>query len=235
MSSAYPLESPIEVTGNGVTPGQVNFSDGANSVEVKAPPTLTGTVNFTLPDSDGAANQVLKWPASGSTTIWADKAGPGGGNTDIWFIGDQKASGTDGGAFISGAWRTRVLNTLAKPSGTGTEVQLAVAPAGTNQILIQDGFYRIEAVAPALRVQEHQARLRNITDVTTEAVGTSSNSNAAVTSFSFISGVWTVSGGPKVYEIQQQGNQTRADGFGTAAGFGEPEVYTRVFIERISD
>ena len=114
-------------------------------------------------------------------------------------------------------------------------MQLAVAPAGTNQFLIQDGFYRVEAVAPALRVQEHQARLRNITDGTTEATGTSSNSNAAVTSFSFISGTWQVSGGPKVYEIQHQGTQTRADGFGTASGFGEMEVYTRVFIERISN
>ena len=75
MSAAFPLTSPIELTGTGGAPGQINFSDGTNVVEVKAPTSLTGTVNFTLPDADGTANQVLKWPTAGSTTLWDNNNG----------------------------------------------------------------------------------------------------------------------------------------------------------------
>jgi hypothetical protein len=235
MASDYPLSSPVEITGTGGAPGQINLTDGTNSVEVKAPAGLVGTVNFTLPAANGVTDQVLKWPTTGTTTVWADKSGPGGGNTDLWFIRDERPTGTDGGAFISGVWQTRVLNTIVSPPGTLIYVQLAVAPAGTNQFLIQDGLYRVETLAPALRVQNHQARLRNISDAVTEIVGTSSNSNAAVVSFSFVSGIIEVSGGPKIFEIQHQSSSTRADGFGSAAGFGESEIYTKVFIERISN
>lgn len=75
MSSAYPLESPIEVTGTGGVPGQVNFSDGTNVVEVKAPIGLTGSVNFTLPPTTGTVNQVLRTSGTGITT-WIYDTGP---------------------------------------------------------------------------------------------------------------------------------------------------------------
>jgi len=75
MSSAYPISSLIEISGTGVAPGQIDFSDGTNVVEVKAPTTLTGTVNFTLPAADGTANQVLKWPSAGNTTVWGNNNG----------------------------------------------------------------------------------------------------------------------------------------------------------------
>ena len=75
MSAAFPLTSPIEVSGTGGAPGQVNFSDGTNIVEVKAPTTLSGTVSFTLPDANGTSDQILKWPSSGTTTVWGANVG----------------------------------------------------------------------------------------------------------------------------------------------------------------
>lgn len=239
--SSFPISSTVEIVGTGIAPGQVNFSDGTNSVEVKAPTTLTGTVNFTLPDADGTANQVLTWPTSGSTTVWADKGGSGGGNTDIWFIKDEKTSGTDGGTFSSGAWQTRVLNTINKPSGTGTQVQLAVAPAGANQLRIEDGLYRIVSRAPAFAVFSHTSRLQNVTDAVTEIVGSVSTSQVVIlgdvsVSISVIDDVFVVSGGPKIYEIQHRCDTTNTgDGFGVAAGFGVSEVYTQVTIERLAN
>lgn len=68
MSSAYPLTSPIEIKGSGGSPGQIDFSDGTNSVEVKAPTGLTGNINFTLPPNTGTTNQVLRTSGSGVTS-----------------------------------------------------------------------------------------------------------------------------------------------------------------------
>ena len=232
-ANAFPLTSPIEVEGTVPIPGTIYLSNGSAHVEVAAPSSLTGNVNFILPDSDGTANQVLKWPSSGTTLSWEDETITG--NTNIWYIKDIKSSGTDGGSFTSGAWQTRTLNTLTKPTGTGTEVQLAVAPAGTNQILIEDGSYRIESMAPALSVQDHQSRLRNITIGVTTLVGTSSTSfSNSASSTSDIRGLFTVSSGPVIFEIQHRcSSSNTSDGFGAASGFGENEVYTQLYIEKI--
>ena len=67
MSSAFPLTSPIEVIGTGGAPGQVNYSDGTNSVQLSAPTGLSGNVNFVLPSSNGTTDQILSWNASGNT------------------------------------------------------------------------------------------------------------------------------------------------------------------------
>ena len=104
MSAAFPLTSPIEVTGTGGAPGQVNFSDGTNVVEVKAPTTLSGTVSFTLPDANGTANQVLKWPVSGSTTVWENSSGNATGTLPVSFnfvAPNGSPSGTSSSTFQS--------------------------------------------------------------------------------------------------------------------------------------
>ena len=240
MSSDFPLSSPIEIGGTPLNPGEVNFSDGTNSVQVKAPTSLTGTVNFTLPDSNGTSGQVLKWPSSGDTLIWGDEGGTGG-NTNLWFISDIKPSGTDGGTFTAGAWQTRDLNTLNKPSGVGTEIQIGVAPASANQLRIEDGLYRITVRAPAFGVLSHITRLQNITDGTTELLGTVRESQPAIftaaasTSISTIDDTFVVSSGPKVYEIQHQCGTTNAtDGYGVAAGFGVDEIYTQLSLEKLN-
>ncbi len=69
MATEYPLTSPIEVTGTGGAPGQVNFSDGTNAVEVKAPTGLVGAVDFTLPATVGTTGDFLQRTGATSTSF----------------------------------------------------------------------------------------------------------------------------------------------------------------------
>jgi hypothetical protein len=82
-------------------------------------------------------------------------------------IEDQKASGTDGGTFTSGAWQTRVLNTIADDT-----YSLAVLNA-SNQIILPAGIWRCFISCPAIQVNYNAARLQNITLGTTITPGTS--------------------------------------------------------------
>ena len=58
------------------------------------------------------------------------------------LIRDEKASGTTGGTFTSGAWQTRDLNTEVVDTGNHASV-------ATNQITLAAGTYRFRIVAPA--------------------------------------------------------------------------------------
>ncbi len=57
--SYFPISSPANVIGSGISPGQINFSDSTFSVQVRAPATLSSNVDFTLPNTVGLNNQVL--------------------------------------------------------------------------------------------------------------------------------------------------------------------------------
>ena len=230
--SGYPITSPIEINGTPVDPAQLNLNNNSDSIQISAPASLSTTYSIVLPNSLGSSGQALIL-SGGSNTTWGAAS-----NANVWIVKDVKAPGTDGGTFTSGAWRTRVLNNIDKPTGTGTEVQVGVAPAGANQLRIEDGEYQIEASVPAEAVALHQSRFRNISDSTTEIAGScmiATSFLAQVSNISVISGTFTVSSGPKVYEIQHQCSATNAvDGFGSACGFGENEVYTIAKITKIS-
>lgn len=144
------------------------------------------------------------------------------------LIKDVKATGTDGGTFTSGAWRTRDLNTVENPQ---TWASLAA-----NQITLDAGTYKISAIAPAYSVRRHQAKLRNITDSTDDAIGGACYAADAVSGFSIseIEKIITIAAS-KTFEIQHQCGITEAsDGFGVAANFGVSEIYTQVSITKIA-
>jgi len=147
--------------------------------------------------------------------------------TDYISIEDQKAAGTDGGTFTSGAWRTRDLNT--EVTDTGNHCTLAA-----NQFTLATGTYRVMASAMAHEVNNHKCRLYNITDAATECVGTSMESGAAddTSNWSHIAGRFTIAA-PKVFELQHQCETTKATtGFGEGHDFGEVEVFAKVQLER---
>ena len=134
---------------------------------------------------------------------------------------DEKAAGTDGGGFTSGAWQTRTLNT--EKFDTGNHGSLA-----SNQITLAAGTYEADITCPAGVVADHQARLYNITDAATALVGTSEYTGTGNTTYtrSRVTGRFTI-GSSKVFEVQHRCTTTKAtDGFGNAANFGEVEVYT---------
>lgn len=154
----------------------------------------------------------------------ADQASGGGGGEDYILIEDQKASGTEGGTFTSGAWQTRDLNTIV--SDTGGHSSLA-----SNQITLAAGTYRFKGGGQAARVNTHKLRLQNITDATTIKIGVNerSDSGTSIINKSLLQGKFTINTS-KVLELQHRSFTTGVTfGFGNAASFGVVEIYS--FIE----
>ena len=79
------------------------------------------------------------------------------------ILADQKASGTAGGTFTSGAWQTRDLNTEVYD-------RLGILSIASNQFTISTaGTYEISWHTPAYGTAGHQSLLYNITDSTVVA------------------------------------------------------------------
>ncbi len=150
----------------------------------------------------------------------------------ILHVQDQKTSGTGGGVFNSGSWRTRDLNPIVTNTITG-------ASLASNQITLPSGTYKINASAPAFDVSRHQAVLYNITDASNEVNGTSeycSSASADTQNRSLINGIFTIAD-TKVFEIRHRAETTSSSnlGFGVSSGTGftvDHETYTDVFIEK---
>jgi len=134
------------------------------------------------------------------------------------LIRDEKASGTGGGTFTSGAWRTRDLNT--ESSDTGNHASIA-----SNQITLAAGTYEFSAKALSSSSDRVQARLQNITD-TISIVGLSGNSNSVSgeTHVSMVDGKFTIATS-KIFELQHRCSTT--GNFGLASSFGI-EAYASV-------
>ena len=141
-------------------------------------------------------------------------------------IADVKSAGVAAGTFSSGAWRTRVLNTIDID-------ELGTITLSSNQVTLQPGTYEFEASAPAFRVDRHRVRLHNITDNTTVQFGQGafSNNNQISTynvgdlTVSSVSGKFTITSS-KVFELQHRCQTTVSDnGFGQETNFGDPERY----------
>lgn len=148
-------------------------------------------------------------------------------NQSILWVREEQASGTAGGTFTSGAWRTRTLNTVKQNGISG-------ASLASNQITLPAGTYTIEAILPTLNTNSSQGRLQNITDTSTSIIGQSGVTGITSGGFVFVRGIFTVpSSTTKAFEIQHQCTTTRAtDGFGFPSSLGT-EVYTEVVIKKI--
>ncbi|MCP5037160.1 MAG: hypothetical protein GY945_06115 [Rhodobacteraceae bacterium] len=146
----------------------------------------------------------------------------------LLHVREEQTSGTDGGTFTSGAWRTRVLNTEVTNEITGASLV-------ANQITLPIGTYHIAGRAPGYRVEEHQAILYNVSDAGTEIIGSSSRSAAGAYCItdSKIGGRFTIAA-EEIFEIRHQCNTTRATtGLGSAASF-TTEVFTDVMIWKVA-
>lgn len=128
-------------------------------------------------------------------------------------VQDQKASGTDGGTFTSGAWQTRVLNAV-----TANDQNLVTLAA--NQITLPAGLYRCNIAAPAFGVNYNTIRLQNITAGATWVTGASvySDSSAIPSCVAVIRDRFSLASA-SVLEVQHRCSITRATtGFGPAVG-----------------
>lgn len=134
------------------------------------------------------------------------------------YVRDEKAQGTNGGAFNQGAWRRRDLTDEIDPAG--------ICTLAANQITLAAGTYRCIISAPAYLVDSHQTRLQNVTGGVTLLIGTTERASAGVfvQSRSFIVGRFTVAVG-QALEVQHYCSNTDALGFGNACNFTD-EIYT---------
>ena len=133
-------------------------------------PAIGLTDQTVTPDAPAAGTQLLFTKSDGLYTVNSSGSvvGPMGSTVvnDYICIQDQKSSGTDGGTFTSGAWRTRDLNTEVSDSGNHASV-------AANQITLDTGTYIVSIFAPSYNVQQTQLRLRDITHNVTLCVGQS--------------------------------------------------------------
>lgn len=149
----------------------------------------------------------------------------GGGEVSIIHtpyicIQDQKAQGTSGGTFTSGAWRTRDLNTEVSDVG-------GFASVSSNQITLAAGTYIFDISAPAYKCNRHQAKLYNVSDASDVAFGSSEYTGSAdnTGNRSVIRGKFTIAAS-KILEVRHQCQTTsNTYGLGVEANFGT-EIYT---------
>jgi hypothetical protein len=148
---------------------------------------------------------------------------------NLMHVQDQKTVGAAGGTFTSGDWRTRELNTVLTNNISGSSLS-------SNQITLPIGTYFIESTHPAFKVSRNKTRLRNITDSTTDLIGSSEDTSDTVFVCidATLSGLITIAA-EKVFEFQHQCGTTQAsNGFGAAANFSDPELYSEVKIWKVS-
>jgi hypothetical protein len=185
--------------------------------------TITGLTEDTSPAV--ASDYVVTYDASASAAkkVLLNKIGSFG--SQLLHVREEQVSGTNGGTFTNGAWRTRVINT-AKTNEIG-------ASLGSNQITLLAGTYFVIASAPAAFTNSHKAKLYNITDAADVILGTSEYNGTTAQTRSWIIGRFTISG-TKVFEIQHQCQSTRAtDGLGTAVSFGT-EIFTEAMFWKVA-
>lgn len=153
------------------------------------------------------------------------------------YVRDEKASGTSGGVFTGGGWRTRTLNTKVVDTAS-------IATLSINQLTLPAGTYRFRARAPvSVSVGTHKARLYNATDAVVLGYGNSGNNGTYTSTIELNTGDATVMGrftlsGPKAIELQHYCQNTNAfgDGFGlqsTIAGAVEVYAELELWKERV--
>ena len=188
-------------------------------------PADAGSHTLTLPDGGGSSGQYLQTNGSGALS-WQTVATPSVAFESYAIICDQKASGTNGGSFNSGAWRTRDLNTEISDAD-------GIVSIASNQFTLGTGNYLIKWTCPSLRVNANATRLFNATSSTEVQLGQANyaDSTNAVQNISVGSARVSLAGNT-AFEIQHQcANSFSGDGFGTATNFGVC-IYTIVEIFR---
>ncbi|MFW5799509.1 MAG: hypothetical protein ACOCZ5_00800 [bacterium] len=154
---------------------------------------------------------------------------------NLLHVEDQKPAGTNGGDFISGAWRTRDLNTVVINNIVG-------ASLNNNQITLPAGEYWVEGSAPAHFCDEHKIILISVSpDTDTVLIGSQgliygdTSLNIATLSVErvFISGGLTLVE-EKGFQLQHRCMRTRDNnGFGRAADMGYHELYSNLKIWKV--
>jgi hypothetical protein len=195
---------------------------------------LTTKVTGTLPVANGGTGlaalgtslQVLRTNTSATALEFATVSGSVFG-TALFHVRDEKANGTNSGA-PSASYTARILNTVLTNEISG-------ASLASDQITLPAGTFYISALAPFRSVNIGKLKLRNTSDSSDTIIGTNGFSGNATnaTCHTFLHGRFTI-GSSKVFELQFQATNLSLTGLGTAASFGDVEVYTDVQIWKVA-
>lgn len=187
-------------------------------------PAAAGSNKITLPTSNGSADQFLKNGSTAGTLEFATHRG----FATYAIIAEQQTSGTNGGTFTSGAWRTRSLNTeITDPDG--------IVSISSNAFTLQAGSYLIEWSAIGFQVRRHRTKLRDTTNSSDVGFGLSYFTDESTNATNASSGAARVTiTSATTYELQHRSSQTESNGFGVNTNFGDPETYALVKIYKES-
>lgn len=139
---------------------------------------------------------------------------------------DQKASGTAGGTFTSGALVTRVLQTKSYDPGSLVDLD-------TNRFIMDAGVYFVQWSTPGFSCGSHSSVVVNQTDADAVVIrGSSEIAPSGSQSRSHGSGIVTLAVRSSLV-VQHRCQTTKAtDGLGSPASFGS-EIYTMVEIWKV--
>lgn len=184
---------------------------------------VTSTQNAVYGSNVGALQ------ALGGVTVEKDLVVKGNiyGLPQVAIFEEQLSNGTASVYSTTGSYVTRVLNTVVSNTISGVSLT-------SNQITLPSGTYKIDVLAPGYDCARTKARLRNITDSSTIALGTNGYvSTGTASTYSHINTIFNISS-TKVVEVQQyfQSNVSSQNG-GVATSSGDVEVYARIVITKL--
>ena len=152
--------------------------------------------------------------------------GGGGGSTTpvpqkVAYLREEQPSGTEGGSSIAG-WQTRTLNTKVDADG--------IVTLNNDEFTLAAGTYDIEWSSPNWYGFQNQSKLTDVTNGTTQEMGSSEYEPGYSQTSSFGSTRVKITSNT-TYKIEHYSTGARVTtGLGWAASNGEPEVYTQVKI-----
>jgi len=221
ITSLTGLTTPLAVTKGGTGATSVGAVQTAFSIATSGANTnITSLAGLTTPLSIAQGGTSAATAAAARAAFDLSHAHRG-----IVILKNIQASGTDAGTFTTGAWRVRTLNTEEYDDKN-------VCTLAANRFTLAAGEYYIHAYAPAYKVNKHQIRLYNVTDVSVQGYGSNAYSgasdNAMTSSFLYLH---VDIASPKTFQLEHYCQTTQAtDGFGQANSFGGSELYAHVVI-----
>jgi hypothetical protein len=178
---------------------------------------------------DGYASAIDFGGAVTAASFEGDGSALTGLTNGFLIVQETQSSGTDGGTFTAGAWRTRAMNTTQHNSIPG-------ASLASSRITLPAGTYRVTGSCSGFAVNAHMAAIYNITDsdfllyASQEFVGSADG----ITTRSDFNAIFIITA-RKILEVQHKCQTTRsADGFGRAASFSVFNIYASVSFEKIA-
>jgi hypothetical protein len=178
-----------------------------------------------------ASDQGRMWVNGGTVKYWDGAAWQtisGATSYSVAMVYDSLGAGTAGGSIAAGSWVTRPLNTELDPSG--------IVSIAANQFTLAAGTYEVQAHCQIFAGDAHQARLYNVTDSTTQALGTTefaSSSSPFGESSSEVSTVFTIAG-TKAFRLEHRVTTNGQFGKAPASSFGVNTIYTLATIRKLA-